>query len=466
MKEYNNKRNFDKTSEPVGKKSKNKNLNFVIQLHHARATHYDFRLEHNGVLLSWAVPKGLSLNPKIKRLAVHVEDHPVDYQHFEGIIPKGNYGAGSVQIYDKGKYIPLDDFDKGLKKGHLRFVLNGEKFQGAWDLVKTDEKNWLIIKSNDKFATDKQKKTKNPFLTCDVQLATLTNTIPKGKNWLFEIKYDGYRIIAYKQDNNIKLVSRNGKDYTKKFAGIANSLLKLDYTCFILDGEVVVFDKNGKSNFSLLHNSNSNNFHYVVFDILSLEGEDLRNQKLIDRKDKLEKLLVKAQTNIIFSSFIIGKGKECFSLAKQNDLEGIIAKNINSVYSSERNEDWLKIKCYHRQEFVICGYTTTDTNPQISAILVGYYKNNDLIFVGKVGTGFDDKTRQDLNKKFKTLITNKSPFKTDPKIKNVTYLKPLLIAEIKYIELTKDNLLRQPSFVGLRTDKNPKEIILEVDNEN
>lgn len=465
LKEYNKKRDFNSTNEPKGQiRHSNKSLKFVIQLHLARAKHYDFRLEYNGVLMSWAVPKGLSLNPKDKRLAVHVEDHPLDYITFEGIIPKGNYGAGSVEIFDKGNYLPLEDFEKGLEKGHIKFVLNGEKYKGAWSLIKTDDKNWLIVKSDDEFVTKSKEKIKNPFKNINVELATLTKSIPKG-DYLYEIKYDGYRIISYFENNKVKMLTRNNQDYTKKFLSLSEDLKKLELETFVFDGEVVVFDKNGKSDFGMLQSSlrkKDNNFHYVIFDLLALNGEDLRQLPLIKRKEKLERLLVKAPQTLIYSNHVIDKGEECYNLAKEKGLEGIIAKKINSPYTEKRTEDWLKIKCAKRQEFVIGGFTTSDKNEFISAILLGYYEDKKLKYVGKVGTGLSDKQKKALNLEFKKHLSRFSPFDVNLNEKNVLWLKPTLIAEIKYTELTKDNLLRQPSFIALRQDKQPKDVKLEV----
>lgn len=467
LKKYNQKRDFSKTNEPEGKVIVSSSSRFVIQYHQARAKHYDFRLEHNGVLLSWAVPKGLSEDVKVKRLAVKVEDHPIDYINFQGIIPKGNYGAGKVEIYDKGEYLPLEDFDKGLKKGHIKIILNGERYKGGWSLIRTDEDNWLIIKSDDEFASTKPKSKLLPFKDCQLQLATLSNEIPKGKDWIFEIKYDGYRIVSFCENGKVKMLTRNKLDYTKKFLQIAQSLKNIDKTSFVLDGEIVAFDEKGRSDFGLLQESikKGGNLFYVVFDLLALEGDDLRMLPLGERKQKLESMLFKSDDNLIYSAHV-EKGKESFKFAKKNNLEGIIAKKVSAPYQGRRSEDWLKIKCYKRQEFILAGYTTSDKNELISAILLGYYKGEELNYIGKVGTGLDEKQKQELFKQFEKIHTNTCPFKSQPKIRNVKWLKPKLVAEIQFAEITKDNLLRQPSFIGLRLDKKPKDVILEERNAN
>ena len=467
LKEYHKKRNFKTTNEPKGKIEKCEEHKFVVQYHEARAKHYDFRLEHNGVLLSWAVPKGLSKNPKDKRLAVHVEDHPLDYVDFEGIIPQGNYGAGTVEIFDNGTYVPLEDFEKGLKKVHIKFFLNGTKLKGGYSLIKFKENNWFIIKIEDEFAgVEKKKNKKIPFKNTPVQLATLTDNIPIGKDWIFEIKYDGYRIISFVENGKVKMLTRNNIDYTKKFNDIAQTLKKIDQNSFVVDGEIVAFDKNGKSDFGLLQESikkGNSSLYYCIFDLLSLNGEDLRNLPLIERKAKLERLLFKTENNLIYSSHV-DNGKETFDFAKKNNLEGIIAKKKNSLYAGKRTDDWLKIKCYARQEFVIAGYTTSDKNTVLSALLLGYYKNKKLVYAGKVGTGFDEKDRKDLVDAFQSSIAKDCPFTDKIKVNNAVWLKAKFVAEIQFAEFTKDNLLRQPSFVGLRPDKKAKDVILEVKN--
>ncbi len=466
LREYNKKRNFNSTVEPLGKINKSKAGRFVIQFHRARKDHYDFRLEFNGVLLSWAVPKGLSDNLKDKRLAVKVEDHPVDYIEFEGVIPKGNYGAGTVEIYDEGKYLPIKDMNKGLKTGHIKVVLDGKKVRGAYSLIKIEENNWLIVKIDDGYAElleNKQiKNQKLPFEKCSVMLATLTDEVPKGKEFISEIKYDGYRIISFVEKKKVKLYSRNYIDYTERFKIISNDLKKIENTSFILDGEVVCFDNEGRSDFGLLQSSikkKQNDFYYVVFDILSLDGEDLRELSLIKRKQKLERLIYGVSDRIIYSAHV-DNVKECLKFSKEKNLEGIVVKRKNSQYVGGRSKDWLKIKNGRRQEFVIAGYSTSQKNDLFSALLVGYYDNKKLIYVGKVGTGFSDDDKKHLFEKFKKLQIKTCPFSGKVK-ENAVWLSPKLVAEIKFSEFTKEGALRQSSFIGLREDKKAKEVVYE-----
>ncbi len=466
LKKYNEKRNFEDTSEPFGREEKGGGNRFVVQYHEARAKHFDFRLEFDGVLVSWAVPKGFSFDTKVKRLAVKVEDHPLDYINFEGVIPKGNYGAGTVQIYDSGTYEPAWEMGYGLNKGHIEFVLRGQKLKGKWSLLRTKDNNWLLMKMSDNFAgadTPQMTTPKNPFKKCDVQLAKLSEKVPIGENWIFEIKYDGYRMLAYGEKGKVILLSRNGVNYTNRFRNISESLRQLaqKYT-FVLDGEVVVFDKNGRSDFSLLNEKTPpEKIFYVVFDVLAYQGEDLRKRPLIERKSVLPKLVV--GDNLVLSSFVEGNGKESFALAKQMNLEGIVAKDKTSTYNGCRDGSWLKIKCRHRQEFVVVGFTTTDKNPILSALILGYYRGTDLIFAGKVGTGFDTENRQNLAKKLKKIAKKPQNMINFPKFNNekVFWVSPKYVAEIEFATFTKDKILRQPSFIGLRFDKNPQEVCLE-----
>ncbi|MBR4418685.1 MAG: non-homologous end-joining DNA ligase [Clostridia bacterium] len=458
--EYHKKRNFTDTREPKGKvtKTKTKAPRFVIQYHEARAKHYDLRLEYNGILLSWAVPKGLSNNPNDKRLAIQVEDHPIDYAQFSGIIPKGNYGAGTVEIFDNGTYTPIKDFTSGLKKGHLKFILHGKKLQGAWSLMRFQNNHWFAVKMHDEFANTL------PFHTTSVQLATLAAKLPTGRDWIYEIKYDGYRIVAYVEKQKVKLLTRNGQDYTAKLATIAQSLSQLPCHFCVLDGEVVCLDPTGRSDFGLLQNSlksGKQQLYYCVFDLLAWNGKDLRSEPLIERKTKLANLLTDAANNLMYAGHTT-HGAKTLAFAKAHELEGIIAKRKKSIYTGTRSDDWLKIKCYHRQEFVIIGYTTTAQNKVLSALLLGYYAGKQLTYVGKVGTGFTEKSKQTLVATLQAARTDKCPlklFKTDNK--NIIWLQPQFVAEIQYAELTKDKLLRQPSFIGLRTDKKPQDITLE-----
>lgn len=471
LEEYKRKRNFDKTKEPTGtnKKKKENDPRFVIQYHRARTTHYDLRLEFNGVLVSFAIPKGFPQTDE-KRLAVHVEDHPLDYIDFEGIIPKGEYGAGTVEIFDKGKYERLSSFRNGLREGKLKFSLFGKQINGIFNMIRINGENWLIFRENsaEKKENLMNKKVKNPFKSVDVKLCKLVKSVPTSKEYIYEIKYDGYRIVAYLDNEKVTLKTRNDKDYTSKFSSIANSLKKLNKT-MILDGEIVVFDFNGRSDFNLLQESikkNKKDFIYVVFDILALDGKDLREKPLSNRKIILEENIKNSDKNIIYSEYVKNNGKKVFSYAKKNKLEGIVAKKIDSIYNSKRDGDWLKIKCYLRQEFVIIGYTKTIKNKKLSAIYVGYYKDNELYYIGKVGTGYSEKQREDFGKKLEKQEIKKSKLKNIEKIsEDIIFVKPTMVCEVQFAEITKEGKLRQASFVGLRDDKSPKDVVLEKENE-
>lgn len=498
LEEYNQKRDFIKTMEPEGSiENSEEQLRFVIQHHMARKDHYDLRLEWNGVLLSWAVPKGPSYNTSDKRLAIQVEEHPLDYRNFEGTIPKGEYGGGVVMLWDEGYWEPYGNVDEGLRKGELKFVLNGIRLKGKWALIRLKVKagegkdNWLFLKEKDEFTkTDtgisefntsirtsrtmgeiesgqEAKITKNPFYKVDVQLAKLVNTVPGGDDWVYELKYDGYRIIAFVEQGNVLLYTRNGNDYTKQFYEVTTSLIQLAAgRAMVLDGEMTVTQPSGKTNFQALQNyiknSKSLNLTYIIFDLLALDGEDLRGYSLIDRKDRLEALMQTAPKNLYYSRHVKGNGKESLIAACEAGMEGIVGKKYDSFYSGTRNGDWIKIKCDKRQEFIIGGYSLSEKKSRgVSSLLLGIYEGDELIYAGRAGTGISEREMIELEEKFKSIVVAESPFKNEPKTKSsekITWIEPRLVAEIKFAEWTMENLLRHASFKGLRIDKNPKDI--------
>lgn len=504
---YKKKRDFTKTREPEGLKEQSDGpLRFVIQLHHATSVHYDFRLEWNGVLLSWAVPKGPSFDTRDKRLAMAVEDHPIEYGNFEGTIPKGEYGGGVVMLWDEGTWEPQFDMKNWLEEGSLKIVLNGKRLKGKWALVRMKAKagkpdnSWLLIKEKDQYTLDQNGiseftasirtgrtmddilngrfvdniESKNPFARTDVQLAKLVSQVPAGENWLYELKYDGYRIVAYIEDAGVRLMTRNGQDFTKQFRPIADSLLAwADRRTLVLDGEVVILDAEGKTDFqalqSYLKNPSGKALVYTIFDLLALSGSDLRNNQLIERKTLLARLMQDAPENLHFSGHSDGNNQDIFVTACQANMEGIICKKADSIYSGTRNNDWLKIKCENRQEFVIGGFTRTDkAKSGVSAVLLGVYEGSKLVYAGRAGTGFTDQTTKELAEKFKTLTSKTSPFANMPDQRpheTIFWLDPVLVAEIRFAEWTEENLLRQASFKGLRTDKDSKYVRREAATE-
>ncbi len=504
--EYNNKRNFEITTEPKGEAEKsNDSLSFVVQHHVASRDHYDLRLEWDGVLLSWAVPKGPSYNPHDKRLAVRVEDHPLEYKNFEGTIPKGEYGGGTVMLWDEGTWEPLTNVKTKADDGSFKFALNGRRLKGKWALIRMKENenqlrdNWLLIKEKDSFIKDedgismyiksirtdrtmeeisnkeKEKITKNPFQKVDVQLAALVKEVPPSDDWLYEIKYDGYRITAFLEGSKAFLLSRNNKDYTDRFGSVSSSLLDLARgRAIVFDGEMTVTDESGITNFQALQNYKENSkgkkLTYIIFDLLALDGKDLRGLALIKRKKMLQELMEDAPPNLHLSQYVINRGEESFKAAYELGLEGIIGKKVNSPYLGQRNGDWIKLKCEKRQEFVIGGFAQTEKGEKgISSILLGIYEGDKLTYAGRAGTGFSEIESNKLRKKFESIAREHCPFYAVPGSKakeKVTWVEPLLVAEIKFTQWTKENLLRHASFKGLRTDKNPKDIIREQTSED
>jgi len=553
LKEYVNKRDFKKTAEPKAGASKDKDhLIFVVQKHDASRLHYDFRLEMDGVLKSWAVPKGPMLNPKVKHLAMMVEDHPFDYLNFEGIIPEGEYGGGTVIVWDEGTYEPIEPIKgkkaqekallKQLSSGQLKIKLHGEKLNGEFALVKTHgmgENAWLMIKHKDEFATgedvtkqdqsvlsgktiETMAKTSekvwqhgheedvvpdqelakevetNDAETTKVDITKILNSAPKSKvpanikpmkatlvdepfdepGWLFEVKWDGYRAVAVlDKKEGASLISRNNLPFEKYYP--INEALKSWKMDAVLDGELLVLNEKGISDFGAMQNWRSEadgNLVYYIFDILWYEGKNLMGLPLSDRQAVLQSILPTDNDHIRQSKVFDANGIDFFHAAERMGLEGIIAKKADSTYTSDlRSREWLKIKVQRRQEVVIAGFTKNEgTGKSFSALILGVYKEKELQFVGKVGTGFSDKLQKEMMTQFKPLITNKSPFDYEVDVDKPTrfrpkrmgakptWLKPELVCEVGFAEVTSDGVFRQASFKGMRTDKNAKDVILET----
>lgn len=525
LKTYKEKRNFEKTPEPKDKvaKSTKSPLRFSFQRHQASRLHYDLRLEMEGVLKSWAVPKGPSMNPKDKRLAMMTEDHPYDYIDFEGVIPAGNYGAGIVDVFDEGFYHAPGIKDKkkseqellkGLEEGNLKFELEGKKIKGAFALVKMqDEKDnaWLLIKKEDEFAVSdaytsedyisdlpsikkglkkedvlKKKNAIKPKPTSnkepeipDIPIQPMPHNIKPmlakigkapfdDKDWVFEKKYDGYRVIAEIEDGEVKLYSRNLISFNQKYKKIVEVLKKIPHQV-ILDGEMVVLNKEGNPRFQLLQNyqkTGKGAIHYYVFDLLYLNGYELFELSLLERKKLLQQIIEELDNPLVlYSDHIKEKGKGFFKKAQQDKLEGIIAKRSNSLYRTNyRSNDWLKIKTAMRQEAVIAGFTAPrGSRKEFGALLMGVYNQGKLEYIGHTGGGFNSSSLKTMMEKLKPLIRKTSPFAK--KIKTnmpATWVKPELVCEISFSEWTEEGHMRQPIFMGLREDKNPKEVVREI----
>jgi len=481
MNEYNQKRNFDKTGEPAGKLAQSgKTLRFVVQHHLSRREHYDFRLERNGALMSWAVPKGPSLNPADRRLAVQVEDHPLEYRHFEGTIPQGQYGAGTVAIWDEGTYEPIE-----MREGRIKFVLHGRRLTGGWTLTRMEGKNWLLIKEKDhpgpasppgaaSHTLQGGELTKNPFDRADAQLARLVKAVPEGTGWLYELKYDGYRVLSFVEGGRVRLLTRNGEDWTHKFKEAVLALAALaGGRAMVLDGEMVVADSGGRPDFQALQayikNPAGRELQYMIFDILALDGEDLRQLPLVKRKELLARLLAGSPDPLHYSVHIEGNGAALLEAARGANLEGVVGKRADSLYMGTRNGDWVKLKCAARQEFVVGGYTVSAKRAGggISSLLLGVYQGSGLIYCGRAG-GFSRRDMDELEAKFRPIMKKTPPFKEAPKARageTIFWLKPQYAAEIAFAEWTREGLLRQAKFKGLRTDKNIGEIKREDDVE-
>lgn len=512
LKEYQRKRSFDKTSEPRGGRAKSGyELSFVVQKHNASHLHYDFRLENRGVLVSWAVPKGPSLDPGTKRLAMKVEDHPYDYKNFEGEIPDGNYGAGQVIVWDQGTFQVVGgkskakpaqetEFRHGLHQGKINLRLNGQKLNGGFSLVKSAKPNqdnaWLLIKKRDGFASNddvtkkgrsvisgqpidevghnldlesyvktyKLKKAAKPKNIIRPMLATLADKPFSGADWLFEVKWDGYRAVADTNGGDTKLYSRRGQDFRQKYSVVAEALRSLDYDA-ILDGEVVVLDDKGRSDFGQLQNydSNSDFLAYYIFDLLWLNGYDLTNTPLITRKEILKQILP-ANDVIRYSDHIENDGEEFFELARERKLEGIMAKRKDSGYQAgKRTKSWLKVKTSLRQEVVIGGFTEPRGSRQgLGSLILGTYDGSELVYVGHSGGGLSGRQLIELRQELESIEQPSSPFKIRPKSNSpVHWVKPIRLAEVSFSEWTGSGHMRHPRIVGFRNDKPARKVIRE-----
>lgn len=464
---YRKKRDFNATSEPAGKRKKSDGRSFVVQEHHARSHHFDFRLEMEGVLVSWAVPKGIPEDPSAKRLAIHVEDHPLEYGSFEGDIPEGNYGAGTVAIWDKGTWTPLSrTWRKEFAAGKLKFFLHGGRLHGEYLLVRSgEEPNWFFRKLSDEgpsAAPGKTGKEKPGFVP--FQLAKVVPSVPAGNEWVHEIKLDGYRIMAVKEGGKVRLFTRNGHDWSDRFGNLAQQIGALSPGDYVLDGEAVVFDSKGRSDFGALQAAlkpgTEARITFVAFDLLHLDGLNLRQLPLVERLKRLDGLLTTEGGRVRRSQlWPAGSGSSLFKEACKLGLEGIISKKLGRPYAPGLRE-WAKSKCRPRQEFIVCGYLPPKSSlPSFSSLVLGTIENGRLVPRGKVGTGFADEERRELLKKLEKLRTKAPAFNISDR--EVIWVKPEMVAEVEYAEITRDGSVRQASFVAVRDDKGAGEIHLE-----
>ncbi len=522
LKEYSGKRDFEKTAEPPGQLAPTRQRRrFVIQKHAASRLHYDFRLELNGTLKSWAVPKGIPFTKGQRRLAVEVEDHPVSYINFEGTIPQGQYGGGTVMVWDRGTFEPLSDAPlKELAGGKLHFVLKGKKLQGEWYLIRLrDGKQWLLIRGKDDMPPVSKKMDDTSVLS-GRSMANLSNrngvgrsrvstkparpashgnsvkssavsfiepmkakfvkSPPRGQ-WLYEIKFDGFRALALKSGDGVRLLSRNEKDFGGKFPEVLEGIAQLEVQDVMLDGEIVALDTNGRFSFQLLQASDLGQerppIFFYAFDLLQLNGKDLRDRPVTTRKAALAKLLKKPPGVLRFSPALSGEVSVLLKHAQRLGVEGLIGKRKDSVYEAGRRSGaWIKLKLLREQEMVIGGYSNpSGTRNHFGALLVGYYERKQLKFAGKVGSGFDEVLLKRLHGQFQKLLIPKCPFENLPEKKKGRYgqgvtpaemkrchwLKPELVGQIKFSEWTRDAKLRHPVFLGLREDKKAADVARE-----
>jgi bifunctional non-homologous end joining protein LigD len=546
LNEYRRKRDFEQTGEPAGTPASRAGASYFIQKHDASRLHYDFRLELGGVLKSWAVPKGPSLDPGVKSLAVHVEDHPLEYGTFEGVIPQGQYGGGTVMLWDRGTWQPEGNAVKSYKIGKLVFRLDGDRLKGRWALIRmggkagADGKNWLLKKLDDdearpageydilarnttsvvsgrtmnqiatgamsaanphatsrrtrKASTTERpdSKTQRPAARRSVdpsvlygaarsampaaiapELPQLVDEAPPGDEWLYELKLDGYRMICFLNKGKVRLRTRGGNDWTHRFPTIARAVAELRLESAILDGEIVALKPDGTSHFQSLQNmlkhGNDKQIVFFVFDLLYYKGHDLRQVSLLERKQFLSELVGKKQAGVIrYNDHISGRGGQVFARACGHGLEGIVAKRADSHYIQGRTTDWVKVKCLKRQEFVIGGWTEPGGGREsLGALLVGYYRTpSELVYCGRVGTGFTQQSLHDVHKQLASIEQTRSPFSQAPSGVAarglIHWAQPKVVAEVAFGAWTEDGILRHASFQGIREDKNPKQITREL----
>ncbi|MDQ2893265.1 MAG: DNA ligase D, partial [Pseudomonadota bacterium] len=527
---YNAKRDFAKTTEPAGTLAPGHGNSFMVQKHDATRLHWDLRLEVDGVLKSWAVTRGPSLDPAEKRLAVRTEDHPLSYATFEGTIPAGEYGGGTVMLWDRGTWSPIKGKSaKDLDKGHLHFVLDGERMRGEWLLIrlkprgKEKRENWLLRKLDDaeaggtdvlveealtsvstgrtmvEIAEGKSSPARGggpakpvegagrkrsargtpppsaasrqppprkrgglpPFQ--DPQLCTLVDSVPPGSGWLHEVKYDGYRALVAVGGGKAKVFTRSGLDWTDKFQAIADAAAALPVDTALIDGEIVAF-KDGRPDFSTLKGaiSNAGAMTLFTFDLLSINGEDLTALGNADRKERL-RAIIPGGDRIQFAEHVVGSGEELFETMCREGLEGVVSKRADAPYRGKRTKAWLKAKCTHRQEFVIVGWLPSTTSRGFRSLLLGVHEDGALRYAGKVGTGFDADTMDDITAKLDRL-SRKTPTVDAPRaaVRGAKWVTPKLVAEIAYAEVTPDGVLRHSSFLGLRGDKSAADVVVET----
>ena len=513
---YNRKRDFTKTKEPKGRKLKGSGDSFVVQKHSARRLHWDFRLELDGVLKSWAVPKGPSIDPAEKRLAMRTEDHPLDYGDFEGTIPAGEYGGGTVMLWDIGRWIPAPGKDptKTIEEGHLHFTLEGERMKGEWVLFRLNPRKgergepWMLKKVSDEYADPdngdelvddcmtsvttgrtmaeiaagedvwcsnrggqkggraKKKTSKAPPPFQPPQLATLVDEVPTGSDWLYEYKYDGYRLLLAIGEGVATAYTRSGKDWSDRFKALVKAAAHLPAGSLI-DGEAVALDEKGRPSFQLLQSTLKDrqgaNLVFYAFDLLVDRGEDIKRLPNIVRKDRLASLLAGVNPPIIYGDHVIGRGEDLFREVCRQGGEGIVAKKSSCRYKGVRTRNWLKVKCIDREEFVIVGWTKSDKRIGFRSLLLAAHKSGKLTYVGKVGTGFNAKLIDQLMGLMEPLRVDKASVEIPrPDRKGANFVKPQLVAEIAFSEFTEDGILRHPSFIALREDKPQSEVVVET----